>query len=119
MPIKSDYSRKMAAFALKKAKDVKNIGKVYSQANNMPTLIATNGLAPTLTFMASKSDYQETLQAFIDWMTKESIHSIKPTKTEDFIGNILNLESSLYRTITNEAIEFYGWFRRFVTALKG
>ncbi len=120
MTLKFDYSRKMAAFALEKAKEIKNIHKVYSQANKMPTLIATNGLAPTLTFMASKKEYEETLQAIIDWFTEKSIYGLESGNSpEDFINKVLSLNSSMYRTITNEAIQFFGWFRRFVTALKG
>ncbi len=110
----------MAAFALKKARGVNNISKVFSQANKMPTLIATNGLAPTLTFMASKNEYKETLNAFMEWMSEESVFSLKkPSDANDFIDKILRLDSAMYRTITNEAIEFYGWFRRFITAIKG
>ncbi|MGK9475774.1 type III-B CRISPR module-associated protein Cmr5 [Melioribacter sp. OK-6-Me] len=115
-----------AAFAYKCASDVaqdqklkKDEKKEYKQySKKLITMIKTNGLAPTLAFILSKSGTYEKLGNDISaWLKKSNLFSDKFANlhtTVDLIKHLINNTGSVeYNLITTEVLNFLVWLKRF------
>ena len=129
-PKHNDYSRKMADYALKKAKEyTESLGvKINTQAKRLPSMIRFNGLAPTFSFYLSKAkdstpnEYLAVLDIAYDWLKSHSIYNgfFKDKdvhKRIEFYRVFTSLGSQEYRAISHELIQLFDWTRRFTTAL--
>jgi len=111
----------------KKAWDMVNetpktvIDKYASLAKSAPVMILTNGLGQTLAFFISKANgrneysllykhINEWLDDNIPWTPNEDIGN-------DLIEKVINENSQIYRKVTEEALAFLSWVKRFATAL--
>lgn len=122
--------RKRAKFAYDCAKNGSRITKnkeYKAYVKKIPMLIKTNGIAATLAFIKSKSESDESkagyaykliYQQITDWLKEQPIGIIpEELRERELEYAILNLNSNNYRAVTNEALAFLNWLKRFADGL--
>ena len=122
-----DLSRERAGFAYKNVEDfVKENGNNTKVANEyksyvkkIPTMIQTNGLSATLAFMYSKGKtYKIIYDQIEEWLKERGFKIIdKDNNKIELVKWIINLNSSEYKYVTNEAMALFLWLRRFAEGM--
>lgn len=120
-----DLDRNRAMYAWENIQSVKSTkfpGKYGSLARKMPTLIQVNGLAQTLAYLKAKGKENDPkirkehfVQAFdhlSNWICNNRLNS----GTGDLLARVLVMDSQTYRYVTNEALAFLQWLKRFAEA---
>lgn len=107
------YEFALAGSQIEKKKEYK------SYVKKIPMLIKTNGLGATLAFMKAKGGTYELIYNHIyEWLKKDNKFGIfNPQQKEDLVAKIVDLESPLYRAVTNEVLSFMMWLCRFADGL--
>ncbi len=117
----NDYGRQMAKFALDQVQSLRDnlIPKVNTQVKRLPSMIQTNGLAPTIAFFLSKRDkeYEISINAIRMWLKDHFLFKVNSDDGIELMNRICELETPKYRLVTNEAIQLFDWMRRFTNAL--
>lgn len=132
-----------AKFAFECAKEGANLSnpsEYKSYVKKIPMMIQTNGLAPALAFVFSKSNgtdsssqaYKKIYTQIESWLKKDpknylsSVSSVASqanpggkgnTAHPDFIQKIINMDSDTYRATTKEVLDFLAWLKRFAEGL--
>jgi len=110
-----------------------------SYVKKVPTLIKTNGLGAAFAFIKSKEkkEKKENNQVILpgdernpknaydliyiqtsNWFAENRNYLLPNyTKDKDFINEIIQLNSSEYRAVTNEVFALFNWLRRFAEGL--
>jgi CRISPR-associated protein Cmr5 len=106
---------------LPKAKEYK------AYVKKMPMLIKTNGLGAAIAFAfakgakngeASQKDPWGLLYFQIeDWLKKDHIKFIENLNTNTLAKRLTEVNSPIYRSITNEVLALLNWLKRFADAL--
>lgn len=100
--------------------------KAYTK--KIPMMIKTNGLGATFAFIKSKASsdekkagyaYQLIYKQMADWLKKDDKKLVDLSGDNDFVGEIVKLESPQYRALTIEVLAFFNWLRRFAEGLIG
>ena len=84
--------------------------KFATYAKRLPALIITNGLLPTLAFLASKDDSRAVYETLVGWLQKEEFICSKDKY--DAIEEVANISALDLRAITTEALAFADWLKR-------
>ncbi len=94
-------------------------------ARKIPTLIQVNGLAQTLAFFKAKgkeNDPKSRKEQFVqvfnhlsEWICNNRLEP----GTGDLLDRVLQMDSNKYRFVTNEALAFLQWLKRFAEAELG
>lgn len=97
-------------------KDEKKEYKQYSR--KLITMIKTNGLAPTLAFMFSKSGTYEKLgEDILNWLKNSNLitnNFANLNNLKELINYLINKSNSVeYNLITAEVLNFLVWLKRF------
>ncbi len=95
-----------------------------SYAKKIPMYIKTNGLGATFAFVKSKIDeksergkaYKLLYEQTSEWLKSDS-KGLIDLEGKDLVYEIIKQDSSQYRTITIEVLEFFTWLRRFAEGL--
>lgn len=115
-----------ASFAYQCAIEGKSLGgkkatEYKSYTKKIPMMIKTNGLGATLAFVKSKSDkgnaYDIINNQLRNWFLKDPKQVVKLNPQEDFVKQIIGLNSFEYRAATMEILAFINWLRRFAEGL--
>lgn len=120
-----------ADHALQAVQDVE--GKAFAEsyqryAKSLPMRIKTNGLGAALAFVQAKASddgkeadaYGQLYSDLSDWIHDEKrSYLLEPARTtsEDFIEQVVSLDSTNYRAVTREVLEYLSWLRRFAEGL--
>jgi len=134
-----DLDRKRAEFAygcvkkfVKNASNGEDKQKKYrGYIRNTPSIILNNGLGSTLAFMFSKrlkadgEIYNVIAQNIYDWLDKDYNNYLitfkaktkEEDKLEELVNQVIELDSSEYRAVTNEILALLVWLKRFVEGM--
>jgi CRISPR-associated protein Cmr5 len=97
------------------------IDRYAAVAKSAPIMILTNGLGQTLAFFISKSkegnEYSLLYNHLSNWLNRNIPWSSNEDIGDDLIEKITNEDSKIYRMVTEEALAFLSWIKRFATAL--
>lgn len=118
-----EQGRAKAAYDAAVRRNSEHLGKEYKQyAKKLPALIKTNGLGATFAFILSKDDkhYNALADDLISWLrisatTSNILSGVQ--NNQQFINKIISLDSTSYRLITNEALAYFTWLRRFAEGI--
>ena len=120
-----------ATYAFKVVQEVSDsLKKEYkSAAKKFPVLIKTNGLGQSLAFLKSKGGkisektgkkeinaHDRLYEHIGNWLQTEDEKRLVG-KDEEFVKEVIQLESHAYRQVTTETIALLNWIRRFVDGL--
>jgi len=125
-----NQDREKAIFALESVEqfiETHNIEyqkKYRAYLRTIPSMILTNGLGATITFIFSKNSeevYNQLGSNIYDWLNKNTYtsminleHKREPKeKLEELMKKIILLNSTEYRAITNEILALFAWLKRF------
>lgn len=114
--------------ALKASKVLKtDTGDEYkSYVNKMPMLIKANGLGPALAFISAKKENDQKKKGYAykliyehigEWLKIDSLKQVKLEKGKDLVNEVIKLDSTTYRAVTNEVLAFLSWLRRFADSV--
>lgn len=123
-PQELDRNRAMYAWeSIQSVKSKKFPDKYGSLARKMPTLIQVNGLAQTLAYLKAKGKENDPkkehfVQAF-DHLSGWICNNRLKSGTGDLLARVLVMDSQTYRFVTNEALAFLQWLKRFAEAELG
>jgi len=111
----------------------KDIKEYKQHAKKVPMLIKTNGLGNTIAFMKSKKSdaawqllFEQTQKWLISnelynefkWKDNQVEKTLKLDGAKITLENYLTqIDSALYRSITNEVMALFSWIRRFAEGL--
>lgn len=126
--INKDYNICISSYALnsvKKMKEEKCNTKYKTLVKKLPTLILTNGLIATLTFLFSKGnkEHNECLQEVRGWIDKDlKINNdlkkrLENETYEELIEKLACLTSREYKFLTKEIINMSLWLKRFADGM--
>lgn len=116
-----------------------------SYVKNLPMLIKTNGLGGALAFIRSKgakvknekgrpispgestnpkNAYDLLYEQVGHWIKTQKAYMLSPTDRsisvdDDFVKQVINLDSTPYRALTMETLALLNWLKRFSVALLG
>lgn len=105
-----------AQHAFEKAKGVSDKDKFASYAKKMPMMIKTNGLGASMAFAFSKKDWTDVYNTIEDWLQKKEY--ISEGSRGKLIDDIVKMDSTRYRIVTNEVLAYLTWLRRFAEGFK-
>ncbi len=88
--------------------------KFATYAKRLPALIITNGLLPTLAFLASKDDSRAVYETLVEWLVKTGFLHKPETINDPYkaINEVAGMDASKLRAITTEALAFADWLKR-------
>ena len=94
-----------------------------SIVNKLPSRILNNGLGVTIAFHFSKSkdkQGQETVYGYVceqlrEWLVKR--HYVQSKNIAEFARDVVAMPAADSRAVTNEALAFLTWLRRFTDGL--
>jgi len=97
--------------------------KYKAYVKKLPMYIKANGLGATLAYIKANTtkeskdtkSYQLIYKQLSEWLRYECKELINVE--EDLVKAVISTESPVYRTITNEVLEFLNWWRRFSDGL--
>ncbi len=113
--------QRRAGAALEAVTDVErsNAAKEYAtQAKGLPALLISSGLAPTLAFLAGKTDAHRRLAADVSrWVLERVLgRSGAEDPTRECLRRLSESDSATYRRAEGEALEIATWLKRFAQA---
>lgn len=123
-----DLDRSRAEVAWNDIQTVKKQGyqaKYGSLARKMPSLVQTNGLAQTLAYLEAKgkrNDPKSRKEHFVvafDHLSNWICDNRLRIGTGNLLSRVLKMDNQSYRLITNEALAFLQWLKRFAEAELG
>ncbi len=94
-----------------------------SYVKKIPMLIKSNGIGATFAYINSKAKdgnaYELIYQQVAEWLKIEpkSLFAERLINNEDLTKAIISLDSTEYRTLTNEVLAFFTWLKRFADGL--
>ena len=91
-------------------KETANQRKFATYAKRLPALIITNGLLPTLAFLASKDDSRAVYETLVKWLQEKDY--ITKNDLDKAIDEVASMDASNLRAITTEALAFADWLKR-------
>lgn len=95
----------------------KELDEYKAFSRKFPTMIKTNGLGAAVAFTLSKQKHAHLsiLDDVIAWLQKDEkkIVALKSNDRQAFLKLVLDLDSNMYRALTNEVLAFMNWHRRF------
>lgn len=110
-------------FAYKCAENGSKIDKkreYKSCVKKIPMLIKTNGIGATFAYVNSKAKdgnaYELIYQQTTEWLKREP-RGLVTDKNKDLVEIIVSIDSTVYRALTNEALAFFTWLKRFADGL--
>ncbi len=108
-------NQERAKFAMEKIWKVKKLKKSEKKkfatyAKRLPALIITNGLLPTLAFLASKDDSRAVYETLVKWLQEKDY--ITENDLDKAIDEVAGMDASKLRAITTEALAFADWLKR-------
>jgi len=109
----------MLKILLKNGNNTKVANEYKSYVKKIPTMIQTNGLSATLAFMYSKGKtYKIIYDQIEEWLKERGFKIIdKDNNKIELVKWIINLNSSEYKYVTNEAMALFLWLRRFAEGM--
>lgn len=91
-----------------------------SYVKKIPMLIKSNGLSATFAFMHSKKGtYSVISDQCKEWLNHYSVLDNQLSGNVDLSQKIVQLNSTEYRSVTNEIMALFNWLRRFAEGLIG
>lgn len=90
-------------------------------ADGASSLIQKTGLGQAIAFWLAKGNKNLILANFLaEWLLKDLESNVreKGKSGEKLMEKIINISSSDYRMLTNEAVAYLFWLKRFAKALK-
>lgn len=104
----------------------KKVDEFSTLADGASSLIQKVGLGQALAFWLAKKDkkdknhYDYIANFLAQWLlrTKQSNEPDKSKKGSDLMEHITNISSTEYRVLTNEALAYLFWLKRFSKAKK-
>ena len=110
--------QKRAQFALQKVKERKtefknkeNLQKYRSSLLNLPAMITTNGLIPTIAFYM-KDDVRKRIVEDIIAELKDEEEIKNPPDISQFLENLVKIDTKELRMITKQVLSFAEWLKR-------
>jgi CRISPR-associated protein Cmr5 len=92
--------------------------KYKSYAQQLPLMIRTNGLLPTLAFYRAKdSEHQTIASACEAWLQRSVMGDLAPHAHQNGINWLLEADTYLYRLAMLEAESWARWVKRFAEDL--
>ncbi len=97
-----------------------------SYVNKMPMLIKANGLGPALAFITAKKENDQKKKGYAykliydnigEWLKKDSLKQVNLENGKDLVNEVIKLDSTTYRAVTNEVLAFLSWLRRFADSV--
>lgn len=92
-----------------------------SFAKKIPMLIRNNGLGATFAFVNSKAKdgnaYELLYSHTGEWLKNCSCDFINLSHEDNFVAQMISLDSPEYRAVTIEVLAFFNWLRRFAEGL--
>jgi CRISPR type III-B/RAMP module-associated protein Cmr5 len=87
-------------------------GEYVSLVRGLPSMIQSEGLATSLTFLRAKgkSHHKDAYRHIQLWIQKEF------GTQEDLLKFVLSLNSNEYRRVASEILAYIGWLKRFSEA---
>lgn len=131
----TEIEKKRAQFAYecaKKGSELNKKSEYKSYVKKIPMMIKVNGLAQTFAFVSAKSDednnkpgyaYKTIYDQVTQWLKEKEPSKLIADKFKDnnkdkeLIQVLIELDSKIYRQITNEVLALFMWLRRFVDSL--
>jgi CRISPR-associated protein Cmr5 len=88
--------------------------KFASYAKKLPMMIKTNGLGASMAFAKAKNEkaWKELFQAIEEWLKEKNYVQ------EALLEELVKMDSTSYRILTNEIIAYLSWLRRFAEGNK-
>jgi CRISPR-associated protein Cmr5 len=89
-------------------------------------LIKTNGLGATFAFVKSKLNNDKNKSGYAykiiyeqtkEWLQNDNKHLVDLSNSKDLVFEIIKLNSTEYRAVTNEVLAFFNWLKRFADGL--
>jgi len=99
-----------------KTEKVKKFG---GQAMKLPTRIIASGLGQAIAFLRAKKEAPELLDALSDWVLSRldgASHHPHLVNDRSLLERIINGDADLLRRMTDEALAYMQWLKRFVEA---
>lgn len=119
LPKTLEQGRAAAAykFAFDGKQSLKKYDEYKSYVKKIPMLIKTNGLGATLAFVKSKGGetYSLIFKQTHDWLSKKELFNF--TTEDNFLKELVSLDSDKYRAVTVEVLSLFTWLRRFAEGL--
>ena len=110
--------QKRALFALQKVKERKtefknkeDLQKYRSSLLNLPAMITTNGLIPTIAFYM-KDDVRKRIVEDIIAELKDEEEIKNPPDISQFLENLVKIDTKELRMITKQVLSFAEWLKR-------
>lgn len=127
--INKDYNICISSYALNSVKKMNKEEcntRYKTLVKKLPTLILSNGLIATLTFLLSKgkNEHFECLEQIREWVVKQDLKINNDLKNRleskdkvEFIEKLAYLTSREYKFLTKEIINMSLWLKRFADGM--
>ena len=95
--------------------------KYVSLCSGAPVTILTNGLGPALAFFMAKAkdtdnEYQQLGRSLARWTLRTGNEADDSNQAKDLMHRITTASTDEYRRLTNEALAYLNWLKRFAVA---
>lgn len=119
--MKETVHNDMAMWAFSKVGEIdpKDSKEFRSLARSFPSMLQVNGLGMALAFLYSKKSaaHKRLYMIISEWIKIKFPISDKKGKKEEFMKDIVGLDSQNYRIYTNEIMNLCLWIKRFAEGL--